>query len=116
MGTWLPGAIDALRELDAVGTVYVHTCRISPVLPVPGGTWTPRPAGDAQAEINGIRAMLDAEGLTAVRIWTEPWKPSAHAYVDNKGVNYNGRKGAWKALMPKLKIMAGLKPVFEEDQ
>lgn len=102
MGDWLPGAVDALRELSRIGQVRIHTCRIAPVEP---DEYTPRPAHLVKAEIDGIRKMLDEQGLHAVEIHDKPWKPPASEYIDNKGRRYSGRPGSWKAL---TKAMVGL--------
>jgi hypothetical protein len=59
--------------------------------------------------------MLDAEGLWDITLWLKDYKPPAVAYVDDKAVHYNGRPGAWDALVPKLLIMAGLEPVFPDE-
>lgn len=112
MGKWQPGAIEALRELSGFARVLIHTCRIAPA---DYGTFAPRDPLAVDREIAAIRSMLNAAGLDAVEIWTKPYKPPAVAYVDNRAVHYNGRKGAWAALVPKLKILAGVDPGLDDD-
>lgn len=104
MGEWNNGAVDALHELRKVARVIVFTSRIAPVQP--DGKTRRHPA-HVQGEINGIRAMLDDAGLFDVEIHTDPWKPGAVAYVDDKAVRYAGKPGSWKALTPKLILMTG---------
>lgn len=102
MGDWMPGAIEALREMLTFADVVVHTCRIAPVEFRTDDV--PRDPVLVQQEKQGIRTMLDREGFHEVQIWDKPWKPPADAYIDNKGIHYNGRKGAWKALTERLAL------------
>lgn len=103
---WLPGALDALWTLQTFARVVIHTCRIAPVDPSEQVTFSPEKVA---IEVNYIRGMLDEAGLTMVEIHQKPWKPSAVAYVDDRGVHYSGRKDAWKHLVPKLAVMCGVK-------
>lgn len=112
MGAWMPGAVSALRTLSEHGEVVIHTCRIAPWEP---GELIPRSVGLVESEKNAIRRKLDAEGLHTIRIWDKAYKPPADAYIDNKGIHYNGRKNAWKVLVPKLLLMAGLQPDWGDD-
>jgi hypothetical protein len=108
---WLPGAVAALRKLSSVGEVVIFSCRVARFQF--GNEQTLRNPAQVQVERNYIRSMLDAEGLWDITLWLKDYKPPAVAYVDDKAVHYNGRPGAWDALVPKLLIMAGLEPVFE---
>lgn len=102
---WQPGAVAALRKLSSFANVVVHTSRIATM------TWLaeelPRDPAEVQLEINYIRQMLDDAGLEQVEIWTQPWKPGALAYVDDKAIHYTGQKHAWDDLTDKLAAMAG---------
>ncbi len=103
--TWMPGAVEALTELSKHARIVIHTARISPM-------WTDevtqRKPADVQAEINYIRDMLDSAGLTGIRIHTDPWKPGADAYVDDKAVHYAGRSTSWGNVTEKLLTMLGV--------
>lgn len=103
MGTWLPGAIDALHQMSEMGHVTIHTCRIAPLEFLP--PHAPRPASKIKEEIDGVRAMLDAAGLYEVSIWTLPFKPPALEYIDNKARRYLGRKRSWETLIFTLKAL-----------
>lgn len=70
-----------------------------------GKTW--RPPAHVQIEKNKIREMLDDQNLYSVELWDKCWKPGAFGYVDDKAIRYAGRPGSWKALLPKLILMAG---------
>jgi hypothetical protein len=92
MGDWLPGAIVGLQQLDELGRIVIHTCRVAPT-EADNLTW--RDPLDAAAEIAAIRRMLRKRGLEHVEIWTKPWKPSALCYIDDKGVPpFDGDWGA----------------------
>lgn len=106
-GEWQPGAVAVMRKLAEYGEVVVHTCRVAPF---DADELTPRTPAVIAQEVQEIRNRLDAEGLHSVKVWTKPYKPSAVAYVDDKAVHYNGRKGAWNALLPKLLFMGGIDP------
>lgn len=102
LGEFQPGAVDSLKAILKFANVVVWTCRIAPM--EPGGI-IPRPEFLVQREVNKIREKLDSAGLQQVQIWDHrktPWKPNAAAYVDDKAIRYNGRKGAWGALVMKL--------------
>ena len=103
---WLPGAVDALHALTQFARVTIHTSRIAPAEYL---TELPRPPEKVAQEVAYIRGMLDEAGLTMVDIHQKPWKPSAIAYVDDKGVHYTGRPNAWRHLVPKLAAMCGVK-------
>lgn len=106
MGNWLPGAVEALRELVKHGEVVIHSCRVAPY--EFQAEQVRRDPAKVAEEINGIRRMLDAEGLHEVVIWTRDYKPPAVSYVDDRARRYNGRTNAWKKLVPVLLTDAGL--------
>lgn len=99
---WMPGAVAALHELSRHGRVIIHTSRIAPVHYV---TELPRHSWEVQAEINYIRDMLDEAGLQRVDIHTNPWKPSASFYIDDKAVYYAGGKRSWENVTHKVLTM-----------
>lgn len=99
MGEWLPGAAHALRYLQDKGyelviftTRLAHT-EIDEVTPLPIPVW--------DREYQTIRAMLDAEGLTRVDIWTKPWKPGAKYYIDDKAIPIYPSDG-WEGVLELL--------------
>ena len=87
MGEWLPGAAEALRALSRIGQVVIHTCRVARF---ERDEIALRPPHLVEQEINSIRAMLDAEGLHEVLIWTKDYKPPAACYIDNRAIRFTG--------------------------
>lgn len=104
-GIWLPGAVDAMKEMDEFAQMIIHTARIAPVMPQSG---TPRSVGEIQEEINEIRKRLDSIGMRHVKIHTDPWKPGADVFVDDRAVHYPGRKQSWRNIVPKIAAMCGV--------
>lgn len=106
---WMPGAVSAVKALVEAGVrVIVMSSRIAPFEP---GEKVARAPEMVDAEIAYIRTMLDTEGLQEVDIqdlrkW--PWKPGAVAYVDDKGVFYDGQPETWARLVPQLLVAAGV--------
>lgn len=99
IGSWKPGAIQAMRDLNAAGIhIVLHTSRIAPVNP-----WgEERQPHEVYEEIARVRARLDEAGLTFIHIHTGAGKPGATVYVDDKAERYTGRPGSWRKLVPKL--------------
>ena len=78
-------AVDFIKQLQKRGfEVLIHSCRARYLQ---GHTL--------------INAMLRDAGLRDVTIWTEPGKPIAWAYIDNRGVHCAGGKfgAAMRALL-----------------
>lgn len=107
MGTWMKGAPEALRLILTFADLEIDSCRLNPYEHGQDGV-TLRPAHFRQQDIMAVRAMLDAEGLHAITIHTTLGKPAADGYIDNKGIHYNGRPGAWKALTLRLATACGV--------
>lgn len=100
MGDWLPGAVDHLHKLTEFAILTIHTSRIAPMMP--DGT-TRRTQEAVFMEVARIRNKLDEAGLRHVSIHTQPWKPGAVAYLDDKAVRFSGHgKGAWIAAYNRL--------------
>lgn len=95
---WMPGAVEALRDLSEHAYVYIWTARISPMDPFGNR----RPPAEVEAEVRYIREMLDEAGLTQVDIYRGYGKPGATVYVDDKAERYRGREGSWAALTEKI--------------
>lgn len=73
-GDWLPGAIDFVKQLQKRGyRVVIHSCR---AMYLKGHT--------------EILEKLREAGLKDVEIHTEPNKPIAVAYVDDRAVPFAG--------------------------
>jgi hypothetical protein len=112
-GAWKEGAVAGLRELTTHGEVVIFTSRIAAWEP---DELAPRTAAQVAFEIESIRSRLREQGLDGVEVWTKDYKPPAHAYLDDKAVHYNGRKGAWKAVVPKLLLLGGISPAYLYDR
>jgi hypothetical protein len=94
MGDWLPGAIDALREMSALGKTVIWSlrCHLYEMDDV-----TLRPTCDVDREVAAIRAMLDAEGLHDVEVYPpDRGKPPGRFYVDDRAVRFTGD---WREVM-----------------
>jgi hypothetical protein len=109
MGAWLDDAPEALRELSSIGHTVIYTCRVAPA--EFHDMDAVRDPALVQKEIDGIRAMLDAEGLQAVEIWLRPFKPPALEYIDNRARRFFGHKRSWRRLLEILLPLYGAKEV-----
>lgn len=87
MGDWLPGAVDALKELDKLGKVVIHTCRVAPAK---FGTDEWRPAMETLDAILDVKEKLAEVGMKHLEVWTKPWKPPALVYIDDRGIRFDG--------------------------
>lgn len=105
IGEWQPGAVEAMNRLHEKGIhLVVHTARIAPVDP-----WGERRLpSEVFAEIQDVRLKLDQAGLTFMPIHTDPWKPGATVYVDDKAERYTGRPGSWDKMVTKLLARCGV--------
>jgi len=87
-GDWLPGAVEALRQMADDGPVVIYSlrCHLYEM-----DDCTPR-SRDAVAEsVRGIRKKLDAAGLHDVRVYPpDRGKPPGKYYIDDRAVEYNG--------------------------
>lgn len=96
---WMPGAVEALRTFLAAGLeVVVQSCRTAPRNP---DEQTVRTPFEVQGEIGYIRETLDSVGLQDVQIWDSrryQWKPPAIAYIDDRGMHYDGHEDAWEEI------------------
>lgn len=103
----MPGAVDALLELQREFHVIIFSSRLSPWDP-----WTgmPRHPEDVARETMQIRSRLDEVGLTGVDIWTLPGKPGAIVYIDDRAERYQGRPGSWKTMVTRVRARAAAEP------
>lgn len=95
-GEWLPGAVEALKRLDEVFEVVIHSCRVAAVEFDTDDV--PRDPEIVAAEIAYIKAMLESIGLDHVEVWTRPYKPPAVAYVDDRAINFS----EWERVIQKV--------------
>ena len=91
MGDFLPGAVDALYELDRLGNVVIHSCRVAPFeFHEPGRQIVWRDEEVTAAEIRWVKSKLESIGLDHIEVWTRPYKPPALIYIDDKGWRFDG--------------------------
>lgn len=82
-GEWLPDACAALRFFKKHGwTVVIHSCRAS---------WP-----EGLAEIRAKLLTIGVRESARVKIHTEPGKPLAMAYIDDRGLRYEEN---WRFIM-----------------
>lgn len=94
---WIDGAVDSLKTLVDHGfEVVIFSSRVSPA--VYAAEHIERDETETLGEIAYIRSMLDEAGLPDIEVWTRPYKPSALAYVDNRGVTFT----SWDRVLLKL--------------
>lgn len=100
-----PGFVKAMRRFHKEGfRLMIHTARISPWDPWTGAR---RQAAMIAAEVQYIRSMLDAEGLTFIDIWTREGKPGGSVYIDDKAERYGGTVRSWDAVCNKVLLRLG---------
>jgi hypothetical protein len=118
MGDWMPGAIKAMKALHNAGAnIIVYSARLNPRDPWSGNERAP---GEVFGETQRVRNKLDEAGLHFVHIYTKTGKPGASVYIDDRGVHYNGRPNAWKAITERLLTtlfdVAPEFPVFDTER
>lgn len=84
---WYEAAQALHAFLDAGLEVVILSTRLAPKQV---DEKTDVPADEWVREYGYIRRELNNSGLMKVRIWLEPWKPGARAYVDDKGIRFDG--------------------------
>ena len=93
-GDWLPGAVDALRQLSSYGRVAIFSLRTH-LYEV--GDLEPRSYSDVEYQYDLMRKMLDAAGLRDVEVYdTGRGKPPARYIIDDKGVRF---AGSWRPIL-----------------
>jgi hypothetical protein len=96
VGEWMPGAIDAVKEMLAAGHhVYLYTARLSSKHPS-GDDKDPAMLFVQRAE---VRELLDAAGLAEVDIY-EGDKPFWHLLIDDRAMRFPGRRRSWERILP----------------
>lgn len=94
IGPWLPGAVDALRELSSMGLTVVYTMRnhLYELDDQTRRTWE-----EVQAQEDGIRTMLSDARLYDVVVYPpDRGKPPAEYIIDDKGVRF---AGSWRPVL-----------------
>ena len=94
MGDWLPGAVESLREMRAIGKTVIYSlrCHLYEMDDV-----TPRPAEDVEEHVQLIRQKLDAAGLNDIEVYPpDRGKPPGKFYVDDRAVRFTGD---WREVM-----------------
>ena len=87
-GDWLPGAVEALRQMADDGRVVIYSlrCHLYEMDDV-----TPRYQGAVAESVRLIREKLDSAGLYDVRIYPpDRGKPPGKYYIDDRAVHYDG--------------------------
>jgi hypothetical protein len=110
-----PGFVRNMQRLHEAGwKITISSARISPWDPF---TSQRRPAHIVADEVNYIRQMLDAAGLTYVDIWTKEGKPGGSVYVDDKAERYNPSTRAWDRVTERILLRAGQAefPAFDQE-
>ena len=116
-GPWLPGAVEALRELERHGDVVIFSCRVAPYAYPSKKFWfddVKRDPEEVAATVAKMQLMLDDVGLGHIEIWQRPYKPAATVYVDNRAVRFTGNwkevlEDVYQAIAPIKKLQRGPK-------
>lgn len=98
MGDWLPGAVDALRELSSRGKTVIYSlrCHRFEVDDV-----TLRDVGVAAEEEQAIRDKLDAAGLHDVEVYPhDRGKPPGRFYIDDRAVEFD----SWQSTLEEISL------------
>lgn len=107
---FMPGFERNMRRLhDAGWKLVIFSARLSPWDPF---TFRRRDPAFVAEEVNYVRAMLDAAGLTFIDIWTKEGKPGGSVYVDDKAERYTGTVRAWDRVTDKIMLRAGQEPAY----
>lgn len=77
IGDPIPGAVEFTARLAEYFDVIIHTVRCSSEINGPES---------ANLLVNRVRRWLDKHGFIYQHIWSEPGKPLAVAYIDDRGI------------------------------
>lgn len=106
LGEFQPGAVEYITKLHEQGVIQtVFSARLSPYDPF---TSELREPAFVAAEIQRVRAKLDAAGLTFLKIWTLPGKPGASVYTDDRAERYNPGPRGWQRLYERICMRLGM--------
>lgn len=98
MGDWLPGAVEALRELSSKGKTVIYSLRCHQY---EQDDLTARTPESIATEVTGIRAMLDAAGLHDVEVYPNGrGKPPGRFYIDDRAVQFK----SWDQALTDIEI------------
>lgn len=93
-GEWLPGAVEALKELLNQGKVIIFSCRTSPYWL----DYQPRDPSNRFMDICRMRQMLDDAGLEDVELFLKTGKPAGHFYIDDRAITHT----SWEDTLAKI--------------
>lgn len=100
MGDWLPGAIDALRELSSRGKTVIYSLRTH-YFEIDDET--PRDPFAPAEEVAAIRKMLDDAGLHDIEVYPNGrGKPPGRFYIDDRAVVFSGDPDSWERVLEEI--------------
>ena len=102
MGDWLPGAVDALRELASRGKTVIYSlrCHLYEM-----DDLTPRPQASVWFEVDRVREKLDAAGLDDIEVYPpDRGKPPGKFYIDDRAVQFDASRGGWNAALLDIEL------------
>ena len=103
MGDWLPGAVDALRELSFRGKTVIYSLRCHEY---EMDDVTLREPGAPRAELNAIRKMLDEAGLENVEVYANGrGKPPGRFYIDDRAIHFK----SWDQALTEIEVREEMK-------
>lgn len=109
---FMPGAVEAIKELAKVYKVIIFTARLSEYEP---DGYTLKTRDWLFAERQAMLDLLEEAGIEQlVTIWDKNGKPPGIAFVDDRAICYHGRKDEWKYLVPKLLARGKNREAFRE--
>lgn len=85
--------------------VVIHSTRLAPFAM---DEVTPLKPSAIRREYRYIRSELDRNDFFAVEVWTEPWKPGARWYIDDKAIPFTG---SWRGVLDHIERGA----ILEEE-
>ena len=87
IGEPIDGAVDFTRELHETADIIILTARISGDAKSKSKAKTKKKSAEAGEQAKAqVKDWLDLHGFAYTSIWTEPGKPIASAYVDDRAV------------------------------
>jgi hypothetical protein len=115
MGDWLPGAVEALRELASRGKTVIYSLRLHYF---EEDDETPRDVADFHRQRQQMRRMLNDAGLHDIDIYPNTrGKPPAQFYIDDRAVRFdNSRGNGWDRAIWQINVRESAAAQREEDR